>query len=125
MSFWPIHPTLDRLTQYRRLVKPFDGNASDASWLGSSDHSAYCSTPKPDYECHGHHPWDLTVFQTDHYDAVSGRFVRRFATNAEIFEYSNPSDYKLPYVYDSFEWPHCEADGVVFPKPRAQSSSSS
>ncbi|EGB07328.1 hypothetical protein AURANDRAFT_65038 [Aureococcus anophagefferens] len=124
VSFWPIHPTLDRLTQYRRLVKPFDGNASDASWLGSSDHSAYCSTPKPDYECHGHHPWDLTVFQTDHYDAGSGRFVRRFATNAEIFEYSNPSDYKLPYVYDSFEWPHCEADGVVFPKPRAQSSSS-
>ena len=65
-----------------------------------------------------------TFARSSYYDAVSGRFVRRFATNAEIFEYSNPSDYKLPYVYDSFEWPHCEADGVVFPKPRAQSSSS-
>ena len=28
VSFWSIHPTLDRLTQYKRLVKPFAG----ASW---------------------------------------------------------------------------------------------
>lgn len=122
VSFWPIHPTLDRLTQYRRLVKPFDdATTTDASWLGTSD--SYCSTPKASFECEGHHPWDLTVFETDHYDPTSGRFVRRYATNAEIFDYSNPSDYKLPYVYDAFQWPHCDAAGQSFPKPPVASSS--
>ena len=118
---WRCTQAADReksIAEARRIAPP--PWFADASWLGTSD--SYCSTPKATFECEGHHPWDLTVFETDHYDPTSGRFVRRYATNAEIFDYSNPSDYKLPYVYDTFQWPHCEAIGQSFPRPPSTAS---
>ncbi|KAH8045203.1 hypothetical protein JL722_14354 [Aureococcus anophagefferens] len=90
-SFWPIHPTLDRLLQYKRIVKPF----SSPGWEAPDGPTKYCIT---DYDgigasdCKGHHPWDLHAM-------------------------GDPRAYALPYVYDDFTWPHCDAEGHVFPPP--------
>lgn len=32
-------------------------------------------------------------------------------TNREVLESFDPRNNALPYIYDTFEWPHCEADG--------------
>ena len=32
-------------------------------------------------------------------------------STGEYFEYLNPKKADLPYVYDNFEWKHCEALG--------------
>ena len=34
-----------------------------------------------------------------------------FFTNEEFYDYVSPFNGDLPYMYDSFLWPHCDADG--------------
>ena len=109
-SFWPIHPTLDRLLQYKRIVKPF----SSPGWEAPDGPTKYCIT---DYDgigasdCKGHHPWDVAPWAV----AVDGDPA--FVTNGELHAMGDPRAYALPYVYDDFTWPHCDAEGHVFPPP--------
>ena len=37
-SFWPIHPAVDRLLQFRRVVNPF----IDATWGNPEGATEYC-----------------------------------------------------------------------------------
>ena len=53
-SFWPIHPTLDRLLQYKSLVFPFKSTA----WTGQMCFSSETT------DCKGHNPGDLTYWPT-------------------------------------------------------------
>merc|ERR1711964_318452 len=34
-------------------------------------------------------------------------------TNKEFYTFTHPYNEDLPYVYDSFEWSHCAAQGYV------------
>ena len=36
-------------------------------------------------------------------------------TNLEFYKYMSPLNDALPYVYDSFEYTHCEEQGISFP----------
>lgn len=105
-SFWPIHPTLDRLLQYKDLVRPF----TNGEWILDNETSTYCTNI---IGCKGHHAYDLTywkqVFQTS-----SGVYTTRHRTNIEVRDAVTPTgDYSVPYIYD-FGWPHCEEVGVIF-----------
>ena len=100
-SFWPMHPTLDRLLQYKRLVSDFD----DDSWSGGSLCKYGATSP-----CLGHREHDLTAFKS--HVQGDGAFVLAYLTNRELLNMTDPRSYAMTYIYDAFAWPHC-ADGVL------------
>lgn len=109
-SFWPIHPTLDRLLQFKLQFYPFEGTLG--KWENPNGETSLCSFPTTT-DCEGHHPGDATSFQqvTQNDD---GTFITTYLTNEQVVEAASPSNYKLPYVYDTFEWPHCASEGIKF-----------
>ena len=115
VSFWPIHPTLDRLLQYKRIVEPFVEPAwvsPDAGPMGTM----YCSNPMTS-DCMGHHAEDVTPFLTYH-EAEDGEFASSYLTNGEILNISSPAHYKMHYIYDTFEWAHCDDTDFRFKPTR-------
>ena len=112
-SFWPIHPTMDRLLQYRRILRPFNSSSWEST-NGKDDPkgSKYCQYSK--YGCDGHHPYDLTVSPTRTLDPTNASFVTTFLSNGDLYHMLNPHEYKMSFVYDAFDWAHCEQDGVKF-----------
>lgn len=114
-SFWSVHPTIDRLLQYKDLVQPF----TDKTWIldekGLSKSGEACLYYS-DGECKGHNAYDLTFWKSVTMGA-DGSFSAEYLTNEELRNAMLPTDgYALPYVYNSFEWKHCDELGDVFPK---------
>ena len=132
VSFWPIHPTMDRLYQYKRLANDF----KDTGWRNpdetmpfgiANQTTSYCDqglTTMLDLEygyanvtqCGGHHADDAALFFTYSQDDGSGLFTKMRLSNQELFSKMNPNDYRMAYVYDGFSWSHCDEDGYVFPR---------
>lgn len=110
-SFWPIHPTMDRLLQYRDLVQPF----SDKTYFGFNESGSSCLSSMDG--CLGHNAGDLTYWKTVLLEA-DGTYSSTYRTNEEVRNAVLPGSgaYKMPYIYDSFEWKHCDDAGHVFPK---------
>lgn len=52
-----------------------------------------------------HYPWD---------SGNGNRSERSGLSNREVLEALDPRINTLPYVYDNFEWPHCEEEGLNF-----------
>jgi len=119
-SFWPMHPTLDRLLQYKRLAKPFGSPAWENPRESEGQRTQYCISDNGNTitDCKGHHPYDVAPWKI-HKLGADGNFEANasFVTNGELYDLSDPRDYRLPYVYDAFEWPHCDAAGYAFPPP--------
>ena len=115
VSFWPIHPTVDRLLQYRRIVRPFN----DSSWVTSTDLGGAKACQYSRYGCDGHHAFDLTVSPTrvaDPSAPINGsKFTSTFLSNGDLFHMLNPHEYRMSFLYDSFTWSHCDDVGVKFP----------
>ena len=99
ISFWPTHPTVDRLYHWRRI----NGFANE-TWVDDAARSV--SFAATGY-CAGHN-WD---------DVLPWRNLTDLAgagphTNADLWRLFDPTvDSALPYVYDHFEWPHCAEEG--------------
>jgi hypothetical protein len=53
-------------------------------------------------DCYGHNKDDLLVW---------GDLDGHAFTNGQYYDYMNPKESNLPYVYDNFEWKHCAALG--------------
>ena len=109
-SFWPIHPTMERLLQWKRIIQPF----TDAEWSIDQGTTEFCIYTS--YDCKGHHSADLTLWPTT-YENDQGDFVTTHLSNGELLRYSNPTDdaeYRLPYIFDNFAWEHCEEQGFAF-----------
>ena len=127
-AFWLVHPAADRLLQLRRLVAT-RGNpayALDESWgythddAAPSDTGVVCDWSEADADsselavptcakgtCAGHGGADVLPMRIDGVDGPM--------TNLEFYKYMSPLNDALPYVYDSFEYTHCEEQGVSFP----------
>lgn len=117
-SFWPIHPTQERLLQLKYMV----GGFTNSSWpTTTSARGAYVcnhancymwddlSQPKDFYDgcCYGHFEYDqLLDFTTWNRTNYYG------PTNHQILLDADPStdSYAMPYIYDDFSWDHCEED---------------
>ena len=121
-SFWPIHPTQERLYQAKLMAGGFN------SWTWPNETGQ--STPKVTYswvcnhaECYD---WSEPSFTADkdyfesccdgHFEGsqlfdhtVGDREEKYGSTNKEIFEATDPTSdrYSMPYIFDSFEWDHC------------------
>jgi len=111
-SFWPIHPTQERLLQAKLIGGGFDSTywPSDAraeyvcdksqcyeSDYGSKDYYAEC--------CYGHYENDQLL------DFESGDKSKGIGpTNGQTMADTNPlsPEYAMPYVYQHFMWTHCE-----------------
>lgn len=104
ISFWPIHPAIERLWMWKKLNKFFDSE----HWPNSST-SIYGST------CTGHGANDMVGFPISLWD-TSIASPERLMTNIEMYNLADPESSSLPYVYDSFTWPHCTEEGYDFRK---------
>lgn len=89
MTFWVLHPTVDRLWHYKRL-----GDLTD-----------YDETWDPYHKCYGHNPTNYQPFK-NLFDENN-----MFYTNEELYEALRPNTPTLPYMYDHFKWPHCAVIG--------------
>ena len=47
----------------------------------------------------------------------AGGGVQGAFTNLEFYEWAAPHNPALPYVYDDFDWDHCERQGFDFAPP--------
>jgi len=104
--FWVMHPTLERLLFWRQLNKPF----LDNTW---TTENSYKGTFYKDLStaCCGHGPNDVMSWfiRLDDPDKGWGAFY----TVGQYYDNSNTAQvgYVVPYVYDNYEWPHCDEEG--------------
>jgi len=127
-SFWPIHPSLERLLQ----AKYISGGFSDESWSNDPTESYVCDKSQcyedGEYDwheecCYGHYKNDQLL------DFVNGDKGSGFGpTNKEIMSNTeaSSSSYAMPYIYDSFKWSHCteqDFDSKINPSSTANSMS--
>jgi hypothetical protein len=123
-SFWPMHPTLERLMQYKQLVRPF----KDVTWDASTYRSDWTSECKwaltfadvEGIDCQGHGANDVTAGSVSVLDESTGVFTTKRMTNYDLMEVTKSENtIKLPYVYDTFTYAHCELEGIKFPKVKS------
>ena len=89
VTFWILHPTLERLWHLVRL--------NDHRGLIDFDHT----WPDSDVTCTGHYSWDATPFKNI-FDSNNTVY-----TNAQLYDLLDPSRDEFPYVYNDFRWAHC------------------
>ena len=46
-----------------------------------------------------------------------------YYTNKELYDFLDPRNPQLPYVYENFKWAHCELEGFDFQGLRSNISS--
>merc|ERR1711988_1275898 len=92
--FWTIHPTVDRLWQWRRI-----NGMTNTSWPPSSQNYVHGG------DCWGHSEDDVTIFK-NLFD-TDGHFY----TNGELYAHMNPLNENLSTVYANFRWGHCQDVG--------------
>ncbi|CAM9098436.1 unnamed protein product [Heterosigma akashiwo] len=112
-TFWILHPTIERLLSARRLIKdtrPFnetwgytheDYIPTDNGWV--CDWSSVEGWGLPTCvqgTCSGHHANDVLEFKF-------ANFPGREFTNQELYNFIEPTNIDLPYMYDSYNWDHC------------------
>jgi hypothetical protein len=116
-SFWPIHPTLERLLQ----AKYMSGTFSNLEWPKNAKKDyvcdkSYCYDDELGFGywddcCYGHYEYDQML------DAASGsRYQGYGLTNKHIHDATNPAyaNYSMSYIYSDFNWNHCENIGQSF-----------
>ena len=125
-SFWVTHPTMERLWMFKRLT----GTMTDLTWPDTDTYVLDEETGTTSLEvlslygddCAGHRGMDVFPFGLAVDDGDPG-FMARTAikgdevngnslTNREILLALDPRVNQLSYIYDTFEWPHCDLDGI-------------
>ena len=104
-SFWTIHPTVDRLLQFKHITNEF----ANEDWGNVGGTTNYCTTGE---SCTGHHVDDLVPFKIR--VLLEGNYTDTYLTNTDLYTYSHPENYALPYIYDNFDWDHCTEAGFNF-----------
>jgi len=118
-TFWPIHPTLERLYQYKTFVHPLKTTFWPTGGQSKNDDDAIdhaCDSIWYNSNCKSHHAYDKIAFSALTKDS-SGNYARSLPTNKELLHSFSPANggYAMPYVYEDFTWEHCELDGFRFP----------
>lgn len=122
-SFWPTHPTMERLWMYTMLT----GKVEDMTWndsdvtITASDGTTYTeSVSAYSDSCVGHRGSDVFPFGLLKNDVaefkvrtgIKGNTVSgNVLTNREVLAAVDPRKNMLPYIYDTFKWDHCAEDG--------------
>lgn len=127
-TFWPLHGASERLVNYRRIVAakgeydfddtwgyPSYDRANGAAYLnGRCDWSAVdgptdltLPTCDPNDKCSGHAETDVMEF--DNFKGNGEKY-----SNRDFFDFINPWNEDLPYVYDSYSYDYCADQGWDF-----------
>jgi len=93
ITFWVLHPTMDRLWHHKRMKAEIHQNFDD-TWDDTAN------------SCYGHHSYDIQPFKN-----LFGEENDHYYTNGELYELLHPNNMDLPYVYADFKWEHCTALG--------------
>jgi hypothetical protein len=115
-SFWPIHPTLERMFHAKLMA----GGMESYEWPTDAVNDYVCDKSmcyesdegtKDYFEdcCYGHYENDQLL------DFVNADKSQGYGlTNKQVLEDSDPSsdDYAVNYIYNDFTWSHC--DGIDF-----------
>ena len=116
-SFWPIHPTLERLLQ----AKFMSGGFTDNVWPTDPTTDYVCDKPSCYDEALGFGYWDSCCYghgENDQLlDAPGGNRTGHVGwTNSAIHTATNPTtlSYAMTYIYDDFDWSHCGDIGMDF-----------
>lgn len=76
-----------------------------------------------EHECTGHSgsnvfPFDLLEYDTNGFQIRTGLKNMpsggNTLTNRELLKRLDPHHDSMTYIYDTFQWPHCEDDGFDF-----------
>ena len=114
-SFWPIHPTLERLLQAKFMAGGF---YTDDTWPSDASTEYVCGH----HECFdpdngGYGAWDTCCYGHFQYDqyidfSVGLKTAYNGPTNDDIFTWTNPTTtaYAMEYIYDKFDWSHCDTE---------------
>lgn len=141
-SFWPIHPTMERLLQAKLMSGGFDtytwsSDPDDGYVCDKSSCYEYEQGSKDEYTecCYGHYENDQ-LLDFVNADKSSGYGL----TNAQVMAFTDPTDtlsytdsesgssvsgYKMTYVYQHFDWSHCASedfDGLFASLAKSSSS---
>lgn len=119
--FWPIHTTAERLMNWKRILTNLGYVDFDQTWgykhpaNTPSDTGVVCDWDRIDSaaatlprcevsECEGHAADDVLP---------SGNFTGagEVYTNQEFYNFMDPYNADLPYLYDNFEWSYCDEQG--------------
>ena len=110
-SFWPIHPTLERLMQAKFMSGGFENNTWHTDPVNenvchhASCYESYINDTFAFYPecCYGHYQYDQML------NAITGSKYEYYGpTNDVILTGTNPTGmYTMPYLYDDFSWDHC------------------
>ena len=105
-SFWPIHPTVERLWLWKKL----SGSFEDETW------PARQATDCFNCYCLGHAAEDPVPFEVNLAQPGYGKGYRgvNSYTNQELYDLASPEYTHLPYIYDNFAWEHCAHEGYDF-----------
>jgi len=114
-SFWPIHPSQERLLHAKYATGGFDPD----EWPSDSKNDYVCSLAEcyeSDYGktgffdecCYGHYEYDQLL------DFVDGDKTKGYGqTNHDILvgtKVTDENSYSMDYLYDSMSWDHCDED---------------
>ena len=123
-SFWPIHPTMERLWAFKKLT----GTFFDEAWPRRPGDYAEVGG------CYGH-SWNSTVpfafalktsgaepsgaaagdpTSSTPLTGFNGSAATRLYTTNEIMQLASPESDSMPYVYADFAWEHCASAGWDF-----------
>ena len=111
-SFWVIHPTIERLWQFKKLYFPFVSEVWPLAGTSQID------------RCHGHGRNGTIPFRV----ALANDTAQEAYTNAELYGAMAPDPTRgddgrdaaavttlaMPYLYETFEWDHCMEMGYDF-----------
>ena len=111
ISFWSIHPTIERLWVWRRIL-----GMDDEAWPTNSSSSV---NGLETGRCWGHDATDAVYWKHltgEESDVVmskgqSEEAATRPYTNLELYDLMDPQTGSAPFVYDSFRWTHCAEEG--------------
>ncbi|CAN0043472.1 unnamed protein product [Pylaiella littoralis] len=117
-TFWPMHPTMERLLMFSLLT----GRTTDLSWADTGASSANEEFSLFGDKCVGHGGGDVFPFglldDPDDFEVKTGIKgnvkTGNMLTNREVLAALDARANMLPYVYDTFKWDHCLGAGVDF-----------
>jgi len=100
VSFWPTHPTVERLTHWKRLNGFLNSTwPQNTSWSVMGYELGYCAG----HELHDVLTWPNYIFKP----TLAGPY-----SNFQVWNLTDPNQDYLTYVYDSFNWEHCAEAGL-------------
>ena len=119
--FWPSHGAWERLWHYQRItqlwINEFDEDKTMLDWgrwrpTSRNNPTDTCHWSKkaysmlPFWDLMDHTSPDDVVHHLD--DDVQAKMKHSYYTNADLNQMFAPDQVTLPFIFDSFQWDHCD-----------------